>query len=147
MLGPVTGDNLQFARTDTKDAAGLLKGFALGSPRCLTHNQENDTMAKYLFVYHGGSRPETKEAQGKVMAAWGQWFGSMGKAVIDGGNPVGKSSTVRSNGTVAKDGGANPTSGYSLIEAQSLEEALAKAKGCPILAAGGSVEVAQAMDM
>jgi hypothetical protein len=104
-------------------------------------------MAKYLFVYHGGSHPETKEAQAKVMAAWGQWFGSMGKALIDGGNPVGKSSTVRSNGTVVKDGGANPASGYSLIEAQGLDEALAVAKGCPLLAAGGSVEVAQAMDM
>jgi hypothetical protein len=71
----------------------------------------------------------------------------MGKALIDGGNPVGKSWTVRSNGTVAKDGGANPASGYSLIEAQNLDDALAKAKGCPLLAAGGSVEIAQAMDM
>jgi hypothetical protein len=104
-------------------------------------------MAKYLFVYHGGSHPATKEAQAKVMAEWGQWFGSMGKALVDGGNPVGKSSTVRANGTVAKDGGANPASGYSLIEAKSLEDALAVAKGCPILSAGGSVEVAQAMDM
>jgi hypothetical protein len=73
-------------------------------------------MAKYLFVYHGGSRPETKDAQAKVMAAWGEWFGSMGKAVINGGNPVGKSWTIKSNGSVAKDGGANPVSGYSLIE-------------------------------
>jgi hypothetical protein len=104
-------------------------------------------MAKYLFVYHGGSRPESKETQAKVMAAWGQWFGSMGKALIDGGNPVGPSSTVRGNGSVVKDGGPNPTSGYSLVEASSLEAALAIAKGCPLLSAGGSVEVAQAMDM
>jgi hypothetical protein len=104
-------------------------------------------MAKYLFVYHGGSHPEGKEAQAKVMAAWGQWFGSMGKSVIDGGNPVGKSSTVKSNGTVAQDGGSNPASGYSLIEAASLDQALTMAKGCPILAAGGSVELAKAMDM
>jgi hypothetical protein len=104
-------------------------------------------MAKYLFVYHGGSTPATKEDQAKAMAAWGQWFGSMGKAVIDGGNPVGKSTTVKSNGSIVKDGGANPASGYSLIEAASLDDALAKAKSCPLLAAGGSVEVAQAMDM
>ena len=104
-------------------------------------------MAKYLFVYHGGSRPESKEAQAKTMAAWGQWFGSLGKAVIDGGNPVGPSVTVKSNGSVVKDGGANPASGYSLIEAVSMEDALSKAKGCPLLSAGGSVEVAQAMDM
>ncbi len=29
----------------------------------------------------------------------------MGKALIDGGNPVGPSSTVRGSGTVVKDGG------------------------------------------
>jgi hypothetical protein len=104
-------------------------------------------MAKYLFVYHGGGHPESKDEIAKVMTAWGQWFGSMGSAVIDGGNPVGKSSTVKSNGSVVSNGGANPASGYSLIEAASLDDALAKAKKCPILAAGGSVEVAQAIDM
>jgi len=104
-------------------------------------------MAKYLFVYHGGKQPGSKQEQAKVMAAWGQWFGSMGSAVVDGGNPVGKSSTVQSGGSVVSNGGANPASGYSLIEAPSLNEALTKAKGCPILAAGGTVEVAEAMDM
>jgi hypothetical protein len=104
-------------------------------------------MAKYLFVYHGGGHPGSKEAQAKAMAAWGQWFGSMGKAVINGGNPVGKSWTVKNNGSIAKDGGANPASGYSLIEAKDQDEAAAKAKGCPILASGGSVEVAEALDM
>jgi hypothetical protein len=104
-------------------------------------------MAKFLFVYHGGSRPETKEAVEKVMAAWGAWFGSMGKAVINGGNPVGKSWTVKSNGSVVKDGGANPASGYSLIEAADYDGAVNFAKGCPIFAAGGSIEIAQAIDM
>jgi hypothetical protein len=104
-------------------------------------------MAKFLFVYHGGGHPTDKSEQARVMAAWGQWFGSMGKAVIDGGNPVGKSWTVKGNGSIARDGGANPASGYSLIEAKDLEDATAKAKACPILASGGSVEVAQAMDM
>ena len=44
-------------------------------------------------------------------------------------------------------GGANPASGYSLIEAADLDDALAKAKGCPILESGGSIEVAVAIDM
>lgn len=104
-------------------------------------------MSKYLFVYHGGGAPRDKQEQAKVMDAWGRWFGSMGSDVIDGGNPVGKSTTVRSNGSVAEDGGANPASGYSLIEAATLQDAIAKAKSCPILAAGGSIELAQAMDM
>ena len=104
-------------------------------------------MAKYLFVYHGGGHPASKEEAAKVMAAWGKWFGSMGNAVIDGGNPVGKSSTVTSNGSVVSNGRANPASGYRLIEASNLDDAVAKAKQCPILSAGGSVELAQAMDM
>lgn len=104
-------------------------------------------MAKYLFVYHGGSRPPTKEAQEKAMAAWGAWFGSMGKAVINGGNPVGKSWTVKGNGSVARDGGSNPVSGYSLVEAKDYDGAAALAKGCPLLTDGGSVEIAQVMDM
>lgn len=104
-------------------------------------------MAKYLYVYHGGSQPESEEEVAKVLDAWGNWFGSMGAAVVDGGNPVGKSSTVNPDGSVADDGGANPASGYSLIEAANLDDALAKAKGCPILDAGGSVEVAEVIDM
>ena len=83
----------------------------------------------------------------KVMDAWGQWFGAMGTAVVDGGNPVGVSSTVNSDGSVSDNGGANPASGYSLIEAADLNDALKKAKGCPILGAGGSVEVAEVFDM
>ncbi|MGI9288606.1 MAG: hypothetical protein ACR2P1_24685 [Pseudomonadales bacterium] len=104
-------------------------------------------MAKYLFVYHGGSMPETEAEQAAAMDAWGQWFGSMGSAVIDGGNPVGLSSTVQSDGSVVSDGGANPASGYSLIEASDVEDAIAKAKGCPTLSSGGSVELAEAIDM
>ena len=104
-------------------------------------------MAKFLFIYHNAKRPPTEADAKKTMDAWGAWFGSMGAAVIDGGNPVGQSSTVHADGKVTPDGGANPVSGYSLIEASSLADAHAKAKGCPLLASGGSIEVAQAMDM
>jgi hypothetical protein len=104
-------------------------------------------MAKYLFVYHGGNAPDGAAEHKKVMDAWGAWFGSLGAAVIDGGNPVGKSSTIRPDGSMVSGGGANPASGYSLIEASSLEDAHKKAKGCPLLKAGGSIEIAQAMDM
>ena len=104
-------------------------------------------MAKYLFVYHGGKKAESEEDLAKGLDAWGKWFGSMGAAVIDGGNPVGESSTVNPDGSVSNNGGANPASGYSLIEAADLDDALAKAKGCPILESGGSIEVAVAIDM
>ncbi|MDH3209968.1 MAG: hypothetical protein OEL91_06275 [Burkholderiaceae bacterium] len=104
-------------------------------------------MAKYLFVYHGGKMPKTEAEKAKVMDAWGKWMGGMGSAIVDGGHPVGKSSTVNSDGSVSDHGGSNPTSGYTLIEAATLNDALAHAKACPILADGGSVEVAEAKDM
>ena len=104
-------------------------------------------MAKYLFVYHGGSNPESEEEAAKVMDDWGNWLGSMGAAVIDGGNPVGQSTTINPDGSVTANGGANPASGYSLIEASDLDDAIAKAKGCPVLKADGSVELAEAFDM
>ncbi|MVA96331.1 hypothetical protein GN330_03605 [Nitratireductor sp. CAU 1489] len=104
-------------------------------------------MPKFLYVYHGGSVPETEEEGKKVMQAWMDWMGSLGDAIVDGGNPVGMSKTVMPGGKVADDGGANPTSGYSLVNAADMDDALAKAKGCPILDAGGSIEVAETLDM
>ena len=104
-------------------------------------------MPKYLFVYHGGSHPETEAEVKEVMDDWGNWLGGMGAAVVDGGNPVGMSKTVHPDGTVSDDGGSNPTSGYGLFEADDEDDALGKAKGCPILKAGGSVELAEVIDM
>ena len=104
-------------------------------------------MAKYLFVYHGGSNPETEEEVAKVLDDWGNWMGAMGAAVIDGGNPVGMSNTVNPDGSVTDNGGANPASGYGIFDADDHDDALAKAKGCPILKAGGSVELAPIIDM
>src|SRR4051812_31755299 len=103
-------------------------------------------MAKYLYSYHGGSVPQSKEEGERVMQAWGAWFGKLGASVVDGGNPVGKSTTVK-NGSVISDGGANPGSGYSIIEALNTDDAVALAKGCPIIAAGGSVEIAEIYPM
>lgn len=104
-------------------------------------------MPKFLYVYHGGGVPESEEEGKKVMQAWMDWMGSLGDAIIDGGNPVGMSKTVVPGGKVEANGGANPASGYSLINAADMDDALAKAKGCPILDAGGSVEVAETMEM
>jgi hypothetical protein len=101
-------------------------------------------MAKYLYVYHGGGSmaQASKEEQDRAMQAWMGWFGQLGASVVEAGNPVGRSTTVK-NGAVENDGGANPATGYSIIEASSTDEAVAKARGCPILMAGGSVEVAE----
>lgn len=104
-------------------------------------------MTKYIYVYHGGTAPSSPEESQKVMAEWMAWFGEMGDAVVDGGNPLGMSKTVSAGG-VADDGGANPASGYTIVNANDMDAAVAMAKGCPMVKSGnGSVEVAECMDM
>ncbi|HTJ58395.1 MAG TPA: YciI family protein [Devosiaceae bacterium] len=100
-------------------------------------------MTKYLFAYHGGATPETPEEGQKVMAAWVKWMGGLGAALVDGGNPIGSAKTVAKDGTVSEGGGANLVTGYSIVEAPSLDAAVKMAQSCPILASGGSVEVGE----
>ncbi|HZP94974.1 MAG TPA: hypothetical protein VFC31_01370 [Candidatus Limnocylindria bacterium] len=103
-------------------------------------------MASYLLAYHGGKMPDSKEAQARVMAAWNEWMRALGAALIDGGNPVGKTSTIGSNGKVTSGGGANPVSGYSVIKAASLDDAVKLAQGCPVLQGGATIEVCETFE-
>ena len=104
-------------------------------------------MAKYLFAYHGGGMAETEEEQQAVMAAWGTWYEALGASIVDGGAPTAFASTVAADGTISAGGGANPVTGYTVVSADSIDDALAKAKGCPIRDSGGSIEVAELIDM
>ena len=104
-------------------------------------------MPKFMYIYHGGGRPETPEEGERVMAAWMKWMEGMGDAVVDGGNPAGMSRTVTAGG-VEDNGGANPVSGYTLVHAADMDAACEMARGCPILEGGaGTIEAAEAMEM
>ncbi len=102
-------------------------------------------MAKYLLAYHGGGMPQTPEEQTRVMAAWGAWFGRLGSAVADQGNPVSQAKTIAADGSVSGDGRSS-LSGYSIISADSLDAAIALAKGCPVLEGGASIEVCETFE-
>jgi len=104
-------------------------------------------MTKFAFVYHGGSAPESAEEGAKVMAAWQNWMGSLGDSLIDGGNPIGATKTLAVGGVVNDGGGANPVTGYSLVEAASMDAAIEIAKGCPIFDGGGTVEICETLEM
>ncbi|MCH9806870.1 MAG: YciI family protein [Alphaproteobacteria bacterium] len=102
-------------------------------------------MPRFLFVYHGGKMPDTPEEGQKVMAAWKSWLEGLGDAALDPGAPVGMSKTVFSD-KVDDNGGANPTSGYSIIKATDMEDAIAKSKGCP-QTGNGSIEIAEIIEL
>jgi hypothetical protein len=98
-------------------------------------------MANFLLTFHGGSMPDSKEEQDQVMAAWTNWFGELGGALVDGGNPISAAKAISPDGSVM-DATSAP-SGYSIIKADSLDQAVTLAKGCPVLAGGAVVVVSE----
>jgi hypothetical protein len=96
-------------------------------------------MAEFIFTYRTPADYTLGSAEG--IAAWTTWFQSMGAQVRDIGKPV------FSRATVGSSGGGTPLGGYSLVTAQSLDEAVTLAKDCPIVAAGGGVEVGELADL
>lgn len=103
-------------------------------------------MNKYIFAYHGGKSFETKEEGAEHMVKWRSWSEGLGEAMIDPGMPISESKTVSQDGVI-DDGGANPLSGITIVQASSFDAAVAMAKKCPHVDIGGTIEVAQAMQM
>ena len=106
-------------------------------------------MAKFVLVYTGGSgMAASPEEQQKIMAEWGAWYGQLGPAIVDGGAPFAASKHLRNAGEV-QDGplGDTPATGYTVISADSLEDAAAKCENHPHLGHGGQVQIFQTIDM
>ncbi len=102
-------------------------------------------MAKYLLVYYGGMSGSTPAEQEKSMKAWTAWFTKMGKALVDMGAPTGPGKKV-SKGSV-RAVGANPVTGYSVIQTATIDKAVDMAKECPIMNEGGSIAIYEALPM
>ena len=70
----------------------------------------------------------------------------MGDSVVSPANPLKNTNTVNPDGTVTA-GSAMAMSGYTIIEADSMDAALSIAKACPFLDVGGSLEVSELIKM
>ena len=103
-------------------------------------------MPTFLFAYHGGSTPRNAEAQAAALDAWNVWLDGIEEAMLDLGNPVADTRVVAADGTVSAPP-ASPVSGYSIIEAEDMDSALEMARGCPVLAEGGSVEIGELIEL
>lgn len=101
-------------------------------------------MPNYVLVYKSG-RPAAGANMEAAMAAWGQWFAKLGSAVVEGGNPFGPSKSVTKESV--SDGAASSLTGFSILKADSLGAAAELAKGCPVIANGGTVEVYETVKM
>jgi hypothetical protein len=113
-------------------------------------------MSQFVYLYRGGSRPESPAEGEQVMQRWVAWFQDLAAKghIADRGQPLEREGkVVRRNGNSrAVTDGPYPESkdiigGYTLIEAKDLAEAAELAGGCPILDRDGLVEVRPVMLM
>ena len=96
-------------------------------------------MKKFVFLTYGYETP-TKE----IEEAWGKWFASIGDKMVDGGSPLGSGREISHTGTKELPLGMESLTGYCIINADNIDDAVKIAQGCPIIT---SVRVYEAMSM
>ena len=101
-------------------------------------------MAKFVLTYKGGGAGDTPDEQERIMGEWMTWFGTLGESLVDGGSPFGQSVEILTDGSVS-DRADSELTGYSIIEAEDIDAATEHARGCPILASGGSIDLYEAI--
>lgn len=85
-------------------------------------------MKKFVFLAHGEMErtPETQEAHMK-------WWSSIQDNVVDSGNPLFNGTNVTKGGVVTEiTADMEPSLGYSIVQAGSLDEAVELLNGCPM---------------
>lgn len=103
-------------------------------------------MPKFVIVYLGGKQPSSPEEGKQQFAKYMQWMSELGDAVISPANPFKNTHLVSPDGSIST-GGTTAMSGYTIIEADSMDSALSIAKKCPFLDIGGSLEVSELVEM
>lgn len=103
-------------------------------------------MPQYVIVYLGGNQPSSPEEGKQHFAKYMEWLASLGDSAVSPANPLKNTTTVNSDGAVS-NGGTSTMSGYTIVKADSMEEALSFAKSCPFLDIGGSLEVSELVVM
>ena len=107
-------------------------------------------MKEFLFIYRRDvnnipkGSPEEMQAETKK---WMDWIGGIAaqNKLVDRGNRLQHDGKVLKSAGMITDGPYAETKesvgGYSIVKADTMEEACEMVKGCPGLAFGGSVEV------
>ena len=98
-------------------------------------------MARFLVTYHGSGMPDDPELMEQAKAAFGKWVGEAGSAIVDPGAPVQMVSQVASG----KPEDSVEIGGYSIIDADDADAAVAVLQSHPYVARGGTLQVSQVL--
>jgi hypothetical protein len=107
-------------------------------------------MANFLFVYRGGNERHAKMTPDELqqnMQKWGNWIREAMQQgwMVDPGDALTPEGRVVNAKKVVTDGpfveSKEVVGGYSIIKADTIDQAAELAKGCPGLLTGGHVEV------
>ena len=114
-------------------------------------------MKEFLFIYRRDAQSDTIQISPDQIQAmlkpWQDWMGGLAaqNKLVDRGNRLaGEGSVVKPNNVVTNGPYVElkeAVGGYSIVRAKDLKEASDLAKGCPILAVGGTVEVRTVVTM
>lgn len=96
-------------------------------------------MKKYVFLYYGWGEPTQA-----TMDAWMTWFAEIGESIVDSGNPFGPGREVTPTGARDLPTGADAVTGYTIVNADSIEDAEKLLANCPIIT---GVRIYEAMAM
>src|SRR5215469_14813161 len=132
MRGPVAGGR-QIARGRSASARIVRRGTVLATDCALIRRRG---MKKFLFVVYGPPA-ENEEERAGGMALMAEWCRSLGPALVDPGAPFVAARTVADTGV--GDAIGPSATGYNMVEAESLDEAIGLAQMCPLLQHGRKV--------
>jgi len=105
-------------------------------------------MTKFILVFTGGKMPEGEAESKAEMQAWDDWYRKLGDHIIDQGLPFCTSvKNVTSGGRISDGASDCRSSGYSLIQAESLDSAASLVRDCPALKDGARITVYETMEM
>ncbi len=107
-------------------------------------------MKEFLLIFRNDFNTQPSFSPEEMQATtkkWMDWIGGIAaqNKLFDRGNRLAFSGKVIKPNNVVTDGPYSEikesVGGYSIIKADSYEEAVEIAKGCPVLTVGGNVEV------
>lgn len=85
-------------------------------------------MKKYVFLSCGFEQPTPA-----IQEAWGNWFASISDKIVDGGNPFGSGREITRDGVKELPRDLGAITGYCIINAENMDEAVKIAQTCPII--------------